>query len=210
MASSPARPKQHKVYAQMPTAEVRHFAYFAAGGIDGPWGHRGLFIDLSALAYGHAAYMDHKTWRGHVLLLWAAWGSDPVGYVPADPKRLKRITRCKVTPEMLNGFELKGDHYYHDDLAYLAEKVQWRRDGRRTKARPALLKKTRFQVLNRDGFRCVYCGRGSSQTELVIDHRIPVAAGGTDDPENLFTACVDCNAGKSDRLITAEPTREAQ
>tara|TARA_R110002050_G_scaffold191532_5_gene326324 strand:- start:395 stop:850 length:456 start_codon:yes stop_codon:yes gene_type:complete len=35
----------------------------------------------------------------------------------------------------------------------------------------------------------------------VIDHVIPVCKGGTADPENLITACHDCNAGKSGRLI---------
>ncbi len=37
----------------------------------------------------------------------------------------------------------------------------------------------------------------SQEAKLVIDHVVAVALGGTDDAENLVTACVDCNAGKS-------------
>lgn len=33
---------------------------------------------------------------------------------------------------------------------------------------------------------------------MVVDHVVPVAKGGTDDPENLVCACSECNLGKSD------------
>jgi hypothetical protein len=56
----------------------------------------------------------------------------------------------------------------------------------------------RFRVLNRDGFTCRYCGRAAPTVELVVDHVVPRAAGGTDTEDNLVTACVDCNAGKAD------------
>ncbi len=56
-------------------------------------------------------------------------------------------------------------------------------------------KRLRFEILSRDGFACVYCGADS--TQLHVDHVIPQALGGTDDPSNLATACADCNAGKA-------------
>lgn len=71
-------------------------------------------------------------------------------------------------------------------------------------ARQAISKKTRFEVFKRDGFRCVYCGAHPSETVLLeIDHVHPVADGGTNDMDNLVTACWDCNRGKSDRLLSA-------
>jgi 5-methylcytosine-specific restriction endonuclease McrA len=36
---------------------------------------------------------------------------------------------------------------------------------------------------------------------LEIDHRVPKAAGGTDDESNLVTSCRDCNRGKGKTLI---------
>jgi len=62
----------------------------------------------------------------------------------------------------------------------------------------------RFLVLNRDGFRCQYCGTTAQSAELVVDHIVPVAAGGPTVPENLVTACFTCNAGKSDKRILEE------
>lgn len=56
----------------------------------------------------------------------------------------------------------------------------------------------RFQVLERDGFRCLFCGKAAPETELEIDHLQPRSKGGGDELENLATACRDCNRGKSD------------
>jgi 5-methylcytosine-specific restriction endonuclease McrA len=36
---------------------------------------------------------------------------------------------------------------------------------------------------------------------LHCDHRVPYSAGGKTVPENLVTACRDCNAGKSAGLL---------
>lgn len=68
--------------------------------------------------------------------------------------------------------------------------------------RTNISKRLRFKIMHRDNFRCTYCGATSSQTTLVIDHIIPVAKGGATNPENLVTACHDCNAGKSDLSIS--------
>jgi hypothetical protein len=79
--------------------------------------------------------------------------------------------------------------------------------------RQPLSKRLRFEILKRDGFRCRYCGANSSQVLMHVDHVVPVADGGGDDPANLVTACADCNLGKSDvpldqsRLNPASPTQ---
>lgn len=57
----------------------------------------------------------------------------------------------------------------------------------------------RFEVFKRDGFTCQYCGRKTPAIVLEVDHIIPIAGGGTDDIENLVTACWDCNRGKGAR-----------
>jgi hypothetical protein len=56
-------------------------------------------------------------------------------------------------------------------------------------------KRTRFEVLRRDGYTCRYCR--TTAGELTVDHVRPTALGGTDDPSNLVACCKDCNAGKS-------------
>lgn len=63
----------------------------------------------------------------------------------------------------------------------------------------------RFRILERDGFRCRYCGRGSATVELQMDHIVPVSKGGSNDDDNLLTACKDCNYGKATRLLDSRP-----
>lgn len=56
----------------------------------------------------------------------------------------------------------------------------------------------RFAVLSRDHYRCVCCGRSAEVdgVKLEVDHRIPVAKGGTNRLDNLQTLCMTCNRGK--------------
>lgn len=58
-------------------------------------------------------------------------------------------------------------------------------------------KRLRFEILRRDGHTCRYCGRSAPEVKLTVDHVVPRALGGSDDPTNLVTACAECNAGKS-------------
>jgi hypothetical protein len=58
-------------------------------------------------------------------------------------------------------------------------------------------KRLRFEVLRRDNHACRYCGASAPGAVLTVDHVIPVALGGTDEPANLVTACSECNSGKS-------------
>jgi hypothetical protein len=64
----------------------------------------------------------------------------------------------------------------------------------------SLTPRTRFLVLNRDGFTCRYCGAKAPNVELQVDH-IVTSRGGSDDMENLITACQPCNAGKGDLVL---------
>lgn len=55
----------------------------------------------------------------------------------------------------------------------------------------------RWQVLQRDNFTCQYCGQSAPSVVLHVDHKMPRAAGGTDDMDNLITACESCNIGRN-------------
>lgn len=61
----------------------------------------------------------------------------------------------------------------------------------------AVSRRLRFEVLKRDNHACRYCGETAPTVKLTVDHVVPVALGGADDPSNLVTACQPCNAGKS-------------
>ncbi|MGX1809688.1 HNH endonuclease [Nocardia sp. NPDC055321] len=58
-------------------------------------------------------------------------------------------------------------------------------------------RRLRFEILRRDDHRCRYCGAAAPEVNLTVDHVVPTALGGRDDPTNLVTACADCNSGKT-------------
>ena len=61
----------------------------------------------------------------------------------------------------------------------------------------------RWQVFQRDGWKCVACGRGSHDGAILhVDHIIPRSKGGTDTLDNFQTLCDKCNIGKSNRDMT--------
>jgi len=57
--------------------------------------------------------------------------------------------------------------------------------------------KLRWQILERDNFTCQYCGRTAPDVMLEVDHKISLADGGDNSPENLIASCTACNRGKS-------------
>lgn len=56
---------------------------------------------------------------------------------------------------------------------------------------------TRFKVLRRDHFTCMYCGARPPYVRLHVDHVVAVSRGGANNESNLIAACSDCNLGKS-------------
>lgn len=65
-----------------------------------------------------------------------------------------------------------------------------------SKNRKSLSTRDRFLILQRDGFRCRYCGASPDRDAIHIDHIIPLDKGGPDTAENMITACSKCNLGK--------------
>lgn len=59
--------------------------------------------------------------------------------------------------------------------------------------------KMRTEVFERDHYTCQYCGQVGGGLEA--DHVIPFSKGGTDDLENLVTACKKCNRQKRDKSV---------
>lgn len=61
----------------------------------------------------------------------------------------------------------------------------------------------RWQVFERDDWRCVSCGkRAEDGAILEVDHILPRSRGGSDDIANLQTLCRECNIGKSNKNQT--------
>ena len=66
--------------------------------------------------------------------------------------------------------------------------------------RKAMTPSLRYDIMKRDGFKCVLCGRTPKDgITLHVDHILPVSKGGKTVPSNLRTLCSICNLGKSDK-----------
>lgn len=60
-----------------------------------------------------------------------------------------------------------------------------------------LSKRLRYEILRRDNHTCRYCGASAPDVALTVDHVVPQALGGSNEPSNLVAACRDCNSGKA-------------
>ncbi|HEX9727127.1 MAG TPA: HNH endonuclease [Gemmatimonadales bacterium] len=92
------------------------------------------------------------------------------------------------------------------------------RSARLAVPRPAVIRLVRFihvprkfrrQVTNtflfaRDAYRCQFCGRATAALRnrecLTRDHLVPLSRGGTNDWDNVVTACSTCNTRKGNHL----------
>ncbi|HBJ86530.1 MAG TPA: hypothetical protein DDZ88_22280 [Verrucomicrobiales bacterium] len=65
----------------------------------------------------------------------------------------------------------------------------------------------RWQVIERAGNRCEYCGLSQEGQEAVfhVDHIHPVKLAGQTELENLALACVSCSLRKGARVSAEDP-----
>jgi HNH endonuclease len=146
-----------------------------------------------------------------MLVVWTA------GFKPIRPAYLQEVwdityedaVRVLDTARRLGLLDEKGKAFVR--AAPLCGYCYQRRDAtldepeRPPSLRDPIPAQLRFRVLQRDNFRCVYCGRSSREgVTLHLDHLVPVAAGGPTDEGNLVTACQDCNLGKSIGAVLPE------
>jgi hypothetical protein len=75
--------------------------------------------------------------------------------------------------------------------------------NKNSKLRKNINNSLRFDIFKRDNFKCIYCGSSpaiNNNTQLEVDHVIPVSKGGDNSISNLKTICKECNSGKFNKL----------
>ena len=110
----------------------------------------------------------------------------------AEEKNGQEVIRC-----------VSGGHY-----CYCRPKAESGKPVRTVRTRPNLKPSVRWRVLERDGHRCLSCGRTGPGVVLDVDHFLPLGhplADGLSEEElwedsNLVTLCEPCNLGKSESL----------
>lgn len=59
----------------------------------------------------------------------------------------------------------------------------------------------RLKIIGRDGLTCCYSGKQVAIEDAVIDHIIPPAKGGTNDPSNLVVSCLGMHTLKANYMV---------
>ena len=104
------------------------------------------------------------------------------------------------SPKQVNTYTKTIHADYH--ALVIAHSESSRREAAKIAVRQERLKMSaglRYQVLQRDQFRCQICGATKEDgVKLHVDHILPVSKGGKTELSNLRTLCDRCNLGKSD------------
>ena len=106
-----------------------------------------------------------------------------------------------TSPKKQNHYSRTAD-YTAKQMEAIAKQYQKNQDFQSSKAyqRSLMTDSLRYDIMKRDNFRCVLCGRTANEgVKLHVDHIVPVAKGGLTVPDNLRTLCDQCNLGKSDK-----------
>lgn len=78
--------------------------------------------------------------------------------------------------------------------------VFWDKKIKRLRAGSRRTTHLRKQVLKRDNYNCIICGKSSSDgVVLTLDHVIPYSRGGETTKDNLVTLCENCNILKGNK-----------
>jgi hypothetical protein len=111
--------------------------------------------------------------------------------------------------QVLEYISPKGKNHYSqeeimhaEDVRKALENISKQREYKQQKEyqRNLMSPALRYDIMKRDGFRCVLCGaRAAEGAKLHVDHIKPIAKGGKTEASNLRTLCDRCNLGKSDK-----------
>lgn len=130
----------------------------------------------------------------YVWLLRQTGRDDPVGELANDSKRDTSFP-VSVTSEKRLRAHLRNQNACDQALSALDEALEEFKT--KSKTRKGISLALRFQVLKDDNYRCQLCGYGARDgKQLEVDHKLAVAHGGTNERENLWTLCFECNRGK--------------
>lgn len=152
-----------------------------------------LYIDVQYFGYktAHLTIEEEGIFIRLLLLLWDS--SDK--RLPCESAWLVRRLRIDQDQYASLANPILDEFFWNDGAHWYCKHIEKIIGGRKRNVSANL----RQKIIERDGFRCVYCGDEDGPFE--VDHKVPVSKGGTDDEENLCCACQDCNRSKGAKLI---------
>lgn len=116
--------------------------------------------------------------------------------LPDDPRSIARACGCSIRRwNQIKGVLLDAGHLQTTANGLWCPVID---SWANASGRQAIPARVRYFVFERDGGHCSYCGADVSES-FHIDHAVPVAYGGGNDPDNLALACATCNLSKGAR-----------
>lgn len=122
------------------------------------------------------------------------------------------IQMAKSEPPRLDLLLAKLNNWLQRDMGIVEEddsgasstqEMAERRAAKLAESKVRVMPAIRWQVFQRDQWRCVSCGRNSHDDAILhVDHIVPRSLGGQDLLSNFQTLCDVCNVGKSNRDST--------
>lgn len=175
--------------------------------IDLPGGHKGAGLSDSAgpwvvLHINALDLPDDELVQAIRSCADAAWHAEALNCADWITLNNRGLKPWSISPDVVTHKELLQQYIDRSPLIVEAlsiiETYQWHEEQRSKK--PAKRREIRrnydtlfVAIGKRDGFHCLRC---RSTTDLQIDHRRPLALGGTNDLDNLQLLCGSCNLSK--------------
>jgi hypothetical protein len=172
-------------------------------------------LDLSPRPYAPQRIYSDKDMFDEMGRIWQKVGqrpsrtewesSEPKISITAYKKRFGSWTNtCQKFIEYKMGGDISSDNFVRfEGEEFLVHEKRGKVGYSKENSRNVSLS-LRLKVLNRDNFKCVFCGKSPATdfgTKLHIDHIVPFSRGGKSTLENLQSLCEECNLGKSDSQI---------
>lgn len=109
-----------------------------------------------------------------------------------------RISKSYVSPKGRNFYQSSQTFSFDNVIACCGEAEKAIERRKTTQYQRGLMTDSlRYDVMKRDGFKCVLCGATAGDgIKLHVDHIFPVSKGGKTELNNLRTLCDRCNLGK--------------
>jgi len=114
-------------------------------------------------------------------------------YINITPRSIQRTIKSASIKQFGKSKTRNIGDAFH--LAIARGRVKWAYKSLKYK-RHTLSLKLRFEVLERDNYKCVFCGHNANDRLIEVDHIVPICEGGLSVISNLRTLCNFCNKGK--------------
>ena len=110
---------------------------------------------------------------------------------------MSKTKKCKVCSKIIKNGKRTISCSSECRVKWLAKKTRnrYRKKGKRRRL------KLRFEIFQRDNFKCIYCGRYPPKCILEIDHKRPKSRKGENNSYNYVTYCKECNIRKGDMIL---------